>query len=64
MPIPTSIPNGNNQRTTTAKLEKHLEEAEAELKSGMASRPFDSADEFLADLAGSEPLLDKPAAGC
>jgi addiction module RelB/DinJ family antitoxin len=34
----------------TPKLEKLIEEVEAELRSGKASKPFDSVDEFLADL--------------
>ncbi len=34
----------------TPKLEKLIEEIEAELKSGKASKQFDSVEEFLADL--------------
>ena len=34
----------------TPKLEKLIEEVEAELKSGKASKEFDSVEEFLADL--------------
>ncbi|MBI3624081.1 type II toxin-antitoxin system RelB/DinJ family antitoxin [Candidatus Saccharibacteria bacterium] len=34
----------------TPKLEKLIAEVEAELKSGKASREFDNADDFLADL--------------
>lgn len=34
----------------TPKLEKLIEEVEAELKGGKASKEFDSVDEFLADL--------------
>jgi addiction module RelB/DinJ family antitoxin len=34
----------------TPKLEKLIEEVEAELKSGKASKEFDDVDEFLADL--------------
>jgi addiction module RelB/DinJ family antitoxin len=34
----------------TPKLEKLIEEVEAELRSGKASKPFDSVGEFLADL--------------
>lgn len=34
----------------TPKLEKLIEEVEAELKSGKASQEFDSVEEFLADL--------------
>ena len=34
----------------TPKLEKLIEEVESELKSGKASKHFDSVDEFLADL--------------
>ncbi|GAC1388214.1 MAG: hypothetical protein NVS1B7_8470 [Candidatus Saccharimonadales bacterium] len=34
----------------TPKLEKLIEEIEAELKSNKASKPFDSVEEFLADL--------------
>lgn len=34
----------------TPKLEKLIEEVEAELKSGKASREFDSVEEFLTDL--------------
>ena len=36
----------------TPKLEKLIEEVEAELKSGQASKPFDKVEEFLADLKG------------
>lgn len=34
----------------TPKLEKLIEEVEAELKSGQVSKEFDSVEEFLADL--------------
>jgi addiction module RelB/DinJ family antitoxin len=34
----------------TPKLEKLIEEVEAELKGGKASKEFDSVEEFLADL--------------
>jgi addiction module RelB/DinJ family antitoxin len=34
----------------TPKLEKLIEEVEKELKSGKASKEFDSVEEFLADL--------------
>lgn len=34
----------------TPKLEKLIEEVEAELKSGKASKHFDNVEEFLADL--------------
>lgn len=34
----------------TPKLEKLIEEVEAELKSGKASKRFESVEEFLADL--------------
>jgi addiction module RelB/DinJ family antitoxin len=34
----------------TPKLEKLIEEVEAELKTGKASKKFDSVEEFLADL--------------
>jgi addiction module RelB/DinJ family antitoxin len=34
----------------TPKLEKLIEEIEAELKNGKASKKFDSVEEFLADL--------------
>jgi len=34
----------------TPKLEKLIEEVEAELKSGKASKEFESVEEFLADL--------------
>jgi addiction module RelB/DinJ family antitoxin len=34
----------------TPKLEKLIEEVEAELKSGKASKKFDSVEEFLSDL--------------
>lgn len=34
----------------TPKLEKMIAEVEAELKSGMISKSFDNADDFLADL--------------
>lgn len=34
----------------TPKLERLIQEVEAELKSGKASKEFDSAEEFLADL--------------
>ncbi len=34
----------------TPKLEKLIEEVEAELKNGKASKEFDSVEEFLADL--------------
>ena len=34
----------------TPKLEELIEEVETELKSGQASKGFDSVEEFLADL--------------